>query len=338
MTRMHVLVVGGTRFFGKTLVEQLASAGHRVTVLSRGKLSAPAGAEHLAADRADPAALSAALAGRSFDAVVDNVASNAEHVGAALDAIGDRAGHYVLTSTLGAYGDFDHGLFFREIDLDGAALERPSVDQHPYTLGKRAAELVLWKGERSKVPFTIVRPGYVIGPHDHLKRMQFFVRRVRDGGPVVVPSGASEIFQLAWHADVAAAIARVLGDRERFGRAYNLAGIELFTYPSLVRMLAALAGVKTRCVEVPRAMLRRGVLAKQELPFGEEGWSWACDTWRQEREIGLVSTKPEVWMKELLRAPLGESTAEEDAQRAAEIRIARKAMRPVSGAPSRLRR
>jgi NAD(P)-dependent dehydrogenase (short-subunit alcohol dehydrogenase family) len=59
---MNVLVLGGTRFFGKTLVEQLVSAGHAVTVLSRGKLPPPAGAKHLVADRSDPAALAAALA------------------------------------------------------------------------------------------------------------------------------------------------------------------------------------------------------------------------------------------------------------------------------------
>ncbi len=64
---MNILVLGGTRFFGKTLVEQLGSAGHAVTVLSRGKLPPPAGA--------------------------------AAHVSGALEAIGDRTGHYVLTST-----------------------------------------------------------------------------------------------------------------------------------------------------------------------------------------------------------------------------------------------
>src|SRR6185369_5067094 len=106
---MNVLVLGGTRFFGKTLVDQLVSTGHAVTVLSRGKLPPSAGAKHLVADRSDPAALAAALAGLSFDAVIDNVAMTAAHVTAALDALGDRAGHYVLTSTASVYGDFAHG-------------------------------------------------------------------------------------------------------------------------------------------------------------------------------------------------------------------------------------
>lgn len=320
---MNILLLGGTRFFGKTLVEQLLSAGHAVTVLSRGRLPPPPGAGHLVADRADPGALSAALAGRSFDAVIDNVAMTAAHVEGALEALGGRTGHYVLTSTASVYGDFSRGRVWRESDLGRDELEQPPVDGHAYTLGKRAAEQVLWRGEQSKVPFTIVRPGYVVGPHDHLRRMQYFLGRLHDGGPVLVPSGGGDIFQLAWHADVAAAMARVLGDAARFGRAYNLSGLELFTYPTLVRALAAAAGTKTACLEVPREILRRGALAGEELPFGEDGSTWACDTTRLEQELGIAVTPAAAWIGALVRGPAVALTEEEAIRRATELSIGR---------------
>lgn len=325
---MNILVLGGTRFFGKTLVDQLGSAGHAVTVLSRGKLPPPAGAAHLVADRADPAALTAALAGRSFDVVIDNVAMTAAHVSGALDALGDRAGHYVLTSTAAVYGDFAHGRIWREDDfgLDRADLDRTLPHGDPYTVGKRAAEAVLWRGERSRVrvPFTIVRPGYVVGPHDHLKRMAFFLRRLHDGGPVLVPSESGDIFQLAWHADVAAAMARLLGEKACFGRAYNLCGPELFTYPTLVRALAAVAGTTTVSLEIPRKALRNGVLAAEELPFGEDGSTWACDTTRLERELGITPTPAATWMGELIHGEQvpRDRDPEDEARRAAELAIA----------------
>jgi nucleoside-diphosphate-sugar epimerase len=335
---MNVLVLGGTRFFGKTLVAQLLAAGHAVTVLSRGKLPPPAGAEHLVADRADPAALRDVLAGRSFDAVVDNVAMTAAHVRSALDALGDRVGHYLLTSSISAYGEFTRGRVWRESELGPAELGLPPADGHPYTIGKRAAELELVKDPRPRVPFTIVRPGFVVGPHDHLRRAQFFVRRVLDGGPLVIPSGAADIFQLAWHADVAAAFAHALGDAATFGRTYNLVGHELFTYPTLVRALAEATGLAATCVEVPRPLLRRGALAQQELPFGEDSSCWACDPARADRDLGVTPTPAVKWLAELAAGPQPAPTPAEEAERAAELACARGLRRFMPAAPSRLRR
>ncbi|APR87222.1 putative reductase [Minicystis rosea] len=334
---MNILVIGGTRFFGKTLVDRLVSAGHAVTVLSRGRIAPPAGAAHVVADRADPAALAAALAGRTFDAVIDNVAMTAEHVRAALDALGAGVGHYVLTTSLAVYGDVSSGRQWRESDIGIADLEQPPPDGHPYTIGKRGAELVLFRGEYPRVPFTILRPGYVVGPHDHLRRMQFFLQRLDDGGPIVLPTGAAEIFQLAWHADVAAAFARVLGDQTTFGRAYNVAGHELFTYPTLVRALAAAAGRKIACVEVPRGLLRRGMLAAHELPFGEDGSMWACDVGRLHHDLGITGTPSATWLSELAHAPIPELPASERVARAVEIECARRLGRWLPHPPSRLR-
>jgi hypothetical protein len=100
-------------------------------VLSRGRLPPPDGAEHLVADRSDPEALAAALAGRSFDAVIDNVAMTAAHVEEALEALGGRTGHYVLTSTASVYGDFSRGRVWRESDLRRDELERAPGRRQP---------------------------------------------------------------------------------------------------------------------------------------------------------------------------------------------------------------
>lgn len=236
------------------------------------------------------------------------------------------------TRAAALYGDFARGRVWREDDLDLASLEQPPAAADPYTAGKREAERVLWRRERSRVPFTIVRPGYVVGPHDHNERIQFFVRRFEDGGPFVLPSGACEVFQLAWHADVAAAMARVTGNPAEFGRAYNLAGREIFTYPTLVRALGAAAGVKTACVEVPRAALRRGALAAEELPFGEDGSMWVCDIGRLERELGVEPTPAAAWMPELVRA----GPAARDLLRTAELSLARRLLRAFPGAFPRI--
>lgn len=331
---MKILVIGGARFFGKTLVGDLVGAGHTVTVLTRGNLPPPAGAEHVKADRADPSALASALSGRDFDAVVDNVAMNADHVRAALDALSGRAGHYVLTSSLSVYGDFRRGWQWREADIDTDTLAAPPPDNHPYTIGKRRAEQMLFAGG-ADVPFTVIRPGYVVGPHDHLRRVQFFLHRVRDGGPVVVPSGAGEIFQLAWHADVARAIGHVLADEAAFGRAYNVTGAELFTYPTLVRALAEACGVAAECVEAPRGALRRGRLAGEELPFGEDGSMWAADITRLTQELSVPITPAATWMAEMAKVDVTPTPREAEV-RAAERAFVRRWVRLVPETRSRI--
>ena len=72
-TAREVLVIGGSRYFGKRLTARLLAAGDRVTVLNRGSAAPPPGAVHLVADRDDESALNKALGSRTFDVVVDQV-------------------------------------------------------------------------------------------------------------------------------------------------------------------------------------------------------------------------------------------------------------------------
>lgn len=102
---MKTLVLGGTRFIGLALVKALLARGDDVTILNRGVTAGelPEGIQRLRADRDDPGGMRTALAGRSFDAVFDLSAYTVEQTQKALDAIEDRAGHYVFTSSTAVY-------------------------------------------------------------------------------------------------------------------------------------------------------------------------------------------------------------------------------------------
>ncbi len=71
----NVLVLGGTRFFGKNLVELLLQQGHEVTLLTRGQTTDPFGEQihRLIADRTDEQALQQAVGDQSYDVVYDNI-------------------------------------------------------------------------------------------------------------------------------------------------------------------------------------------------------------------------------------------------------------------------
>lgn len=77
---MKVLVIGGTRYFGKRLVHYLINEGHEVWVMSRGQVEDDFGAKvhRLKADRSSKAEMTQALGDLQFDAVVDQVCMNAQ--------------------------------------------------------------------------------------------------------------------------------------------------------------------------------------------------------------------------------------------------------------------
>src|ERR1035437_6399409 len=116
---MRVLVIGGTLFIGRALVEELVKRGHEVTVLHRKpKHDFGRRVDNIMADRNDVEAVRAALSTRRFDVVFDNVydwerGPAAEQVEAAVRACGDRLSRYIFVSSVAAYGD---GLNHKESD------------------------------------------------------------------------------------------------------------------------------------------------------------------------------------------------------------------------------
>ncbi|MFN5603273.1 MAG: NAD-dependent epimerase/dehydratase family protein, partial [Actinomycetes bacterium] len=106
---MRALVLGGSVFVGRRLVERLVTEGHQVAVLNRGvtPTALPAGVEHLVADRTDMEAMSRVLAGREWDAIFDvsgfvMVAGGGDIAGL-LDLVDGSVGHYVYVSSIMAY-------------------------------------------------------------------------------------------------------------------------------------------------------------------------------------------------------------------------------------------
>ena len=100
-----VLVLGGTRFFGRKLVELLVGEGHEVTIITRGQLANPFGGavRHIIVDRSDRQAFAKAVEGQYYDIVYDNICYSPNDAKAFCDIFNDRIGKLVFTSTLATY-------------------------------------------------------------------------------------------------------------------------------------------------------------------------------------------------------------------------------------------
>jgi nucleoside-diphosphate-sugar epimerase len=334
---MRILVIGGTRNLGHLLVEALLGAGHRVTVLNRGVTpdGLPPEVERLRADRTDPTALAAAVAGREWDGVVDLALYRPAEAEAVVAALGGRTGHYVLVSTgqvylvrAGGSGRPEPAPPYREEDAAGPWLTEPPPGGHDhrnwlYGVEKRGAEEVL---ERAVgFPFTIVRPPMIHTERDHYGRIGAYLRRLDDGGPLVLPAEPDRPLRHVWGGDVVRALRTILEATHPAGGAYNLAQDEAPGLAAFLELLGEAAGRAVRVRRLPRPALEAAGLLPACSPFSER-WMSELDNRRSRAELGITYTPPSAYVPLLvarLRARGALPPGYE--QRARELAVARAA-------------
>lgn len=191
---MKWLILGGTVFLGRHLVDAALAAGDDVTIFHRGRrpLDAHPEVERLVGDR--DADLSA-LQGRRFDAVIDCSGYTPTQVSASARALRGTGAAYVFVSTISVLASFPPG---RPYDEDAPV----TTATEGYGGGKARAEEVLrreWDG-----PLAVVRPGLIVGPHDPTGRFTYWPLRIALGGEVLAPGRPERPVQFIDVRDVAA--------------------------------------------------------------------------------------------------------------------------------------
>jgi 2'-hydroxyisoflavone reductase len=196
---MHVLLLGGTLFLGRHIVEAALDRGHRVTLFNRGK-SGPGlypRAESLRGDRNGDLT---ALEGRSFDAVVDTCGYVPRIVRRTAQVLGGRISHYTFISSMSVYPGSAPG---SDETAPLATLEDPAsedVRQH-YGALKALCERTLDELLPGRVLHA--RAGLIVGPYDHIYRFSYWLERVAAGGAVLAPGTPDAPLQLIHARDLA---------------------------------------------------------------------------------------------------------------------------------------
>ena len=253
----RVLVIGGTLFIGRALVEQLLERGDDVVIMHRGT-GTPFGSRvgEVPCDRNDVAAVRTALKDTRFDVVYDNVydwqrGTTAEQVSAAaIAAASDSLRRYVFTSSVAVYGGSGEG------DESGAlvAADHPNA----YAAQKAESERTLFNLHRGKgLPVTTLRPTFIYGPNNPFDREAFFWDRMLAGRPIVVPGDGARLMQWIHVRDVARAAVRAAEEPRAIGQAFNLATYPPITQIEYVQLLATIAGKQANMVRIPREQIER---------------------------------------------------------------------------------
>ncbi len=274
---MRILVIGGTRFVGRHLVDAALAGGHAVTVFHRGRTGPDLfpDAEHRTGDRDDPAGL-AALADGEWDATVDTCAYLPRQVTSLAEALGGRGGHHLLISSVSAYadptgpgGDEDSPL----AELADASVEE--VTDQTYGGLKVLCER---EARRLHGPRTLlVRPTYVVGPADYTWRFPWWVARIARGGEVLAPGPREAPAQLIDARDMASWMVGLL-EQDASGAFHAVGPTGTFTWgEQLDAIAAAVAPAGTTLTWVDRDVLAVEGVGQESLPL------WSGDD-------------PDVWM------------------------------------------
>lgn len=263
---MKLLILGGTIFLGRYLVEAAEARGHEVTLFNRGKhnpelfpeveklrgqRSAYVEGEAVAGDLS-------ALQGRTWDAVIDTCGYFPRQVREATGALKDSIGHYTFISSISAYAGFSQP----DMDESGVEgkLEDESVEQ---VTGESYGPLKVLCEQAAEAAFPgrtlTIRPGLIVGPHDPSDRFTYWPCRVAKGGDVLAPGGPELETQIIDVRDLAEWNIRMI-EAEKVG-IYNATGPD---YP--LTMGAVLE-------------------ASKSISGSDANFVWADEKWLVEKEV-----------------------------------------------------
>jgi 2'-hydroxyisoflavone reductase len=217
---MRILIIGGTRFLGRHLVDAALARRHEVTLFNRGK-SNPDLFSQLETILGDREKDVNRLQGRVWDAVIDVAGYLPRIVRLSAEVLEPNVSRYVFISSLSVYADF------RKIGIDESypvgKIEGESVEEitgETYGPLKALCEKTVQQiyGERA----LIVRPGLIVGPHDPTDRFTYWPVRVARGGDVLAPQKAGAATQIIDVRDLSDFVLKLI--EENASGIYNATG------------------------------------------------------------------------------------------------------------------
>lgn len=284
---MKVLVIGGTRYFGKRLVHHLINEGHQIWVMSRGHILDDFG-EHvhrLKADRNDKSAMKKAIEGLGFDVVVDQLCMNAQQATDAIEEFAGKTDYYLMTSTLSVY---PWGEDLKEEVVDPLAYS-PQTAESPaeiYAEGKRAAEHAF--ASQGIFACGFARFPVVFGEDDYTKRLYDQVQKIKNGDAIYYPNLQAR-FSFINSEDASKALLWMLQGKRK--GAYNFASEETLRLSELIQKIELATGKK--------ANLAMTASPETLSPFGIPQ-DWCLNVEKADKE-GFRAEPLSKWLEPLIR-------------------------------------
>lgn len=251
-----VLVLGGSYFVGRKMVEYLAEHGYAVTVLNRGtRPLSVEGVQQICCDRNDEAGMKAALAGKVFDYVIDVSWQDVAWVENLCGALNFETVKKLVFISSSAVYDVEH-LQIPFVESDVLAENKYWTF---YGKGKIDAEAYYSDFLReTETALASVRPPYIYGEYNYAQRESLIFRQLLEDRPVVIPKSNPKL-QFIDTEDLAAIVECLLRTDTGKNAVFNVGNRKAVTSKEWVEACAKVAGKKPEIMEIDYAGLGRNV-------------------------------------------------------------------------------
>lgn len=262
---MKLLIIGGTRFYGRLLTQNALARGHLVTLFNRAKSNPDLfpGVEQLVGDRNTDVH---ALSGRRWDAVIDTCGFEPAGVRLTAGALANAVDRYAFVSSISVYADTHQP----GIDEDSPVAKLPEGADESFKMENYGALKALCEqaAEQAMPGRALnIRPGLIVGPYDHTDRFSYWPWRVAQGGEVLAPARSSYLTQFIDARDLAEWTVRMVEGGQT--GVYNATGPETpLTLGELLETSRKVSGSDARFTWVNEEfLLQNGVEPWSQLPL-----------------------------------------------------------------------
>lgn len=305
---MRIIVIGGTRFIGPSVVKNLYKQGHSIALFHRGKSHAdlPSDIPHILGDRNSLAEFRDKFEKFSPELVVDMAPITEKHAQTVVDVFRSITERVVTISSQDVYHAYGLLIGIEQGDLqptptdeDGALRTKlypyrqdpPRTDDDPRKIlddyDKILVEKVVMND--SNLAGTVLRLPMVYGPLDYQHRLYSYIKRMADKRPAIImeKSMADWRSSVGYVENVADAIVLAINDGKAKDRIYNVAEPENPKQSEWVEEIGKVFGWDGKVIVLPKDKLPE----KMHADFRAEQ-DLTVDTSRIRNELGYKETVP----------------------------------------------
>ena len=227
---MKILVMGGTRFVGKSLVEKFLSKKIKVDIFTRGNKQIPIGANFIKGDRNELKDIKQ-ISNNNYDYIFDISGRELKQTKLLINNFNTSFNRYIYVSSAGVYKGIN------EIPL----LETDPIDKESRHIGKFETEDWLIK---ENIPFTSFRPTYIYGPNNYNKIENWFFERLINGKKMPIPGDGLLLTQLGHVSDLTDVMIKAIESEKAKNQIYNCSGDKGVTIKGLIYKCAEVCNIK----------------------------------------------------------------------------------------------